>query len=192
MDDYYIDNWGELKPKKNLSDWSDFDPWQYWQTQFEWIDCKNEIAEQDVIAFRDDVIINHHDGSRTFKDGVLFNICRVANIKDSKAYLEIIHSEGEEPYEKEEHIYRSLKWLSRYGIQRWPRDHSPTKRVSLEQKEKGDKLKQEREAKKTKGWSSVGGGTYSSAFNANQKNKKKSQSKFYGGPPKGGNRPLKP
>lgn len=189
MDDYYIDNWGELQPKKNLSDWSDFEPWQYWQTQFEWIDCNNEIAEQDVIAFRDDVIINHHDGSRTFKDGVRFNICRVANIKDSKVYLEIIHSEGEDAFEKEEHIYRSLKWLGRYGIQRWPRDCSPTKRVTLEQKEKGTKLKEDREAQKGVSHSS-GGGMCSSAFNS--KRKKKQQSKFYSTPPKGSNRPLKP
>lgn len=192
MDDYYIDNWNELKPKKNLSDWSTFEPWLYWRTQFEWIDCNNEIAEQDVIAFRDDVIISHQDGSRTFKDGVRFNICRVANIKDGKAYLEIIHSEGEEPYENEEHIYRSIKWLSRYGIQRWPREHSPTERVSVEQQAQGDKIKREREANKNKTQSSSGGGLCSSAFNRKQKRKKKTQSKFYSTSTKGSNRPLKP
>lgn len=192
MDDWYIDNWGEIKPKKNLSDWSDFEPWQYWKTQFEWIDCNSEIAKHDVIAFRDDVITGHRDGSRTFKDGVRFNICRVANIKDGKVYLEVIHSEGEEAYNNEEHIYRSMKWLSRYGVQRWPREHSPTERVPLEQKEKGDKIKQDREAKKTGQSSGGGGGAYSSAFNAKQKNKKKSQSRFYSPPPKGTDRPLKP
>lgn len=191
MDDYYIDNWDELKTKTNLSDWSDFEPWQYWRTQFEWIDCNAEIEKQDVVAFRDDVIINNLDGSRTFKNGVRFNICRVANIKDGKAYLEVIHSEGEEPYDNEAHIYRSLKWLSRYGVQRWPREHSPTERVSLEQKEKGDKIKQDREAKNNTGQSS-GSGTFSSAFNANRKSKTKSKSRFYGSSPKGNNRPLKP
>jgi len=191
MDDYYIDNWGEIKFKKNLSDWSDFEPWQYWQTQFEWIESKNDISIQDVIAFRDDLIINNRDGSRTYKDGVRFNICRVANIKDSKAYLEVIHSEGEEPYDNEERICRALKRLSKYGVQRWPRQHSPTERVTLEQKEKGKKIKQEWEEEKTKGRSSTGGAC-SSAFNNKRQRKNNSRSKFHNAPPKGSKRPLKP
>lgn len=190
-DDYYIDNWGELQHKENLSDWSEFEPWQFWQTQFEWIECDNDLAEQDVIAFRDDLIINNRDDSRTFKNGVRFNICRVAGINDSKAYLEVIHSEGEEPFEQEEHIYRSLKWLGRYGIQRWPREHSPTERVTTEQKQKGEKIRQEREGENTAG-GDRSGGLCSSAFNAKRKRESKSQSMFYSTPPKGRNRPLKP
>lgn len=192
MDDYYIDNWGELQSKENLSDWDDFEPWKFWQTQFEWFECEGDLAEQDVIAFRDDVIINNRDGSRTFKDGVRFNICRVASIKDEKAYLEVIHSEGEAPYENEEHIYRALKWLGRYGIQRWPRDHSPTDRVSNEQKQQGEKIKNEREERKTNGSNTSGTGSLFSAFNAKRKKKGNSRSRFHGSSTKGVNRPLKP
>jgi hypothetical protein len=191
MDDYYIDNWGELKPKINLSNWSDFEPWQFWQTQFEWIECEDDLQEQDIIAFRDDVIHNHDDGSRTFRDGVRFNISRVANIKDDKAFLEIIHSEGEEPFEKDEHIYRSLKWLGRYGIQRWPREHSPTARVTPEQYEEGEKLKQEREENGRSG-TAAGTGSYAQVFNRKRKKKKQDRSRFFSKPPGGKNRPLKP
>ena len=191
-DDYYIDNWGEIQRKENLSDWGDFEPWQFWQTQFEWLDCEGDLAEQDVIAFRDDVIINNRDGSRTFKNGVRFNICRIANIKDNKAYLEIIHSEGEAPFENEEHIYRSIKWLARYGVQRWPRDHSPTERVSIEQKQQGDKIKQEREERDRRGSTTGGSGSLFSTFNARQKKRADTQSSFHGSQPKGKDRPLKP
>tara|TARA_R110000823_G_scaffold198080_4_gene329177 strand:- start:20293 stop:20868 length:576 start_codon:yes stop_codon:yes gene_type:complete len=191
MDDYYIDDWGEVQHKENLSDWSDFEPWQFWQTQFEWIDCDDDLKEQDVIAFRDDVIINHRDGSRTFKDGVRFNICRIANIKNEKAYLEVIHSEGEAAFENEERIYRSLKWLGRYGVQRWPRDHSPTERVTSEQKQKGDKIKQKREANSASD-SATGSGSYTHTFNSKQRKKKHPQSRFYGSSPTGKNCPLKP
>ena len=173
MDDYYVDDWGEIQKKTRLSDWSEFEPWEYWVTQYEWIDASAEIIEHDMIAFRDDVIQEFSDGSRSFKDGVRFIIARVANISEGKAYLEIVHSEGEEAYSQNEHIYRSIKWLAKYGVQRWPRDHSPTDGVTPEQRERGEIIKEKREASASGNGKNSGKRNYRIAFNNYTKKKAK-------------------
>lgn len=166
MDDgYYIDDWGEPRKKEDLGDWSEFEPWQFWQTQFEWIDTVDDIQDHDVIAFRDDVINYNRDGSRTIKNAARFNICRVANIKDSRVYMEVIHSEGVEAIEAQELIHRAIEWLCRYGVKRWPRERSPTDRVTPKQREKGKTLKEERDSHQVSGKTTRGGKSISKTFN---------------------------
>ena len=97
-----------------------------------------------VNVFRDDVYIDYLDGSKLLIEGARFNIARVASIEADKVFLEIVHSEGEEPYKPEEKITRRQKWLTKYGVHRWPRDRSPRGGRTEEQKERSLVVKEKR------------------------------------------------
>ena len=121
MEEYFLDEWGELHKIQPKEAWADFEPWQYWRDEFDWIECAHDFEEQDIIAWRDDVIIRHRDNSKTFKNGVRLVIARVCNQIDDKLFLEVIHSEGETPLKKDDKIKRTLDWLAKYGVYRFPR-----------------------------------------------------------------------
>lgn len=144
MKDGYTDEWGYERVRADFSDWSDYEPWQYWSTQFEWKQ-ESTIQEQDIVAFRDNVRYELPDYSTLYKKAARFNIARVANIAENNIYLEIIHSEGEAPFLTEERIKMGREWLFQYGLYRWPRSHSPTENVTPEQKERGRVLKEKRD-----------------------------------------------
>ena len=155
----YVDRWGDVVEKKARDDWSGFEPWDYWQNEFEWIACKDKFREQDMIAFRDDVFYEHRTGSKIRMQGVRLIIARVASIDGEKAFLEIVHSEGEEAYSPETKITRKIKWLSQYGVQRWPRNHGPQDRLTEEQKELSREMKEKRQtARSSSGTASKGSG----------------------------------
>jgi len=49
MRDYNVDQWGEVVEKRDQKDWTGFDPWEYWQNEFEWVDCHD--SSQSVISY---------------------------------------------------------------------------------------------------------------------------------------------
>lgn len=161
MGGYYVDLWGEVCKKIDLSDWSDFEPWEYWQNEFEWRACGTDIQEQDMIGFRDNVCVERPNGEDTYHRGVRFIIARVARIDGDRIYLEVAHSEGEEPIDPSSKIRRRMQWLTQFGVVRWPRNHGPTQHLTDKQIQRSKEIKAEREkkAQKAGGTGSSGGGT---------------------------------
>jgi hypothetical protein len=141
----FTDEWGDEAEKFELTDWENFEPWQFWKNGFVWVRCDTEIEEQDVIAFRDDVAIEYPDGSKRYIKGTRFIIGRIAGITEDNVYIEVIHSEGQEAYLPEEKIYRTARWLCRYGVYRWPRCISPTEGLTEDQIKQHDADKERRQ-----------------------------------------------
>ena len=126
----YTDDWGYEVEIKDYSDWSDFEPWQYWSAQFDW-QAETEVEEQDIIAFRDNVQQEQYDGSILFHKAARFIIARVAKITQDDFYLEVIQSEGKLALPPADKIKRKRSWVFKYGLYRWPRDGSPSENRPL-------------------------------------------------------------
>lgn len=143
-DDHYVDDWGYARKRPNLADWSEFEPWQYWETQFDW-KKETKLIEQDMIAFRDNVTAHLPDGATLHRKAARFVIARIANLENNTVYMEVIHSEGYGLLQKEELIKRDMAEMLKYGVYRWPRcGRSPRRNVTPEQRARGDKLKEKR------------------------------------------------
>lgn len=125
MDDtHYVDDFGNLKKRTNLSDWSAYEPWLFWGARYNWIKCDHELQEFDRICWRDNVHIQTTYGE-AWHNGARFIIGEVRKLKDSKrgllACIVIIHSEGMESYDRNAEIYRNVRRLSQNGLYRAPR-----------------------------------------------------------------------
>jgi len=140
----YTDPWGYEQKITDLSDWSEFEPWQYWSAQFEWI-RETDIQEQDIVAFRDNVRYDMPDRSALYTKASRFIIARIAGIVDNDVYLEVIHSEGENALFPEDKIRRGKGSLFQYGLYRWPRDRCPTENVDPDRKGHGREIKPRKE-----------------------------------------------
>lgn len=118
----FVDEWGDVC---DLADdkhpWHDFKPWKYWQNEFDWISCRNCLKEQDMIAWRDDVIKRNKSETR-FINAARLVIGRICRLQDDMAFILVVFSEGREPLERESKIKRDIEWLSKYGVYRLPRE----------------------------------------------------------------------
>ena len=125
MDDtHYVDDFGNLKKRKDLADWSNYEPWQFWGARYNWIKCDHELQDFDRICWRDNVHTETAYGE-AWHNGARFIIGEIRKIKDSKrgmlACIVIIHSEGMERYDPNTEIYRHVRQLSKNGLYRAPR-----------------------------------------------------------------------
>jgi len=125
MDDtHFVDDFGNLKKRKDLSDWSAYEPWQFWGARYNWIECDQDLQDFDRICWRDNVHVQTAYGE-AWHNGARFIIGEIRKIKDSKrgmlACIVVIHSEGMEPYDHGTEIYRHVRRLSKNGLYRAPR-----------------------------------------------------------------------
>lgn len=116
-DKTYVDEWGEVRTDVEPHPWADFDPWRYWSDEFDWQNCQDDLREQDIIVWRDDVI-HRRKKKTTFINAARLVIGRICAFKANKAYLMVIFSSGLEPLEKDSKIKRSLHVMTKYGVYR--------------------------------------------------------------------------
>jgi len=123
-DQYYVDDFGNLKKRQNLKDWTEYGPWQFWGHRYNWLKCEADLLEFDRIAWRDNVHIQTAYGE-AWHNGARFIIGEVRKIKDSKrgmlACISVIYSEGMEPYDHNDEIYRHIASILKNGLYRAPR-----------------------------------------------------------------------
>lgn len=126
MDDtHYVDDFGNIIKRANLADWTEYDPWLYWEPRYNWIKCEDDLQEFDRVAWRDNVHSQTHYGE-SWHDGARFVIGEVRKLKDSKsgmlACMVVLHSEGMEAYETNIEIYRNVRQIFKNGLYRAPRE----------------------------------------------------------------------
>ena len=124
----FVDKWGYLQTTTDVCDWSGWKIWDYWEDEFEWRYVSEHPLEQDIVAYRDDVIYHHrNNGSRTIHDAARLIIGRICTIEEDDVYLEVIWSEGERPFQAYDKITTSLDRIGQYGCYRWPRFDEPVR-----------------------------------------------------------------
>lgn len=123
-DEYYVDDFGNLKKRRNLKNWQDYAPWQFWQPRYNWIKCDDEFEAFDRICWRDDVYETTSFG-QSLHEGARFVIGEIRKLKNSKqgmvAAIVVIHAEDLDPYPHNAEIYRSLHRILKNGAYRAPR-----------------------------------------------------------------------
>ena len=151
-DDYYVDDFGNIVKREDLSDWTDYPPWQFWESRFNWIKCEDDLEPFDRIAWRDNVRIQSND-SEIWYNGARFVIGEVRKLKHSTKGLlvciTVLHSEGKDAYGNGDQIYRHIKSIFRNGAYRAPReDESNTweKEPSVTGRPYGVRMKEPTEA----------------------------------------------
>lgn len=122
----FVDKWCYLQTADDVCDWSDWAIWEYWEDEFDWRYVSDYPLEQDIVAYRDDVVYHHRtNGSRTIHDAARLVIGRICTIEEDDVYLEVIWSEGERPFKAYDRITTSLERIGQYGCYRWPRFNEP-------------------------------------------------------------------
>ena len=142
----FVDNWGDPRDGKDPRDWSKWPVWRFWDDKYDWREGE-DFAAHDIIAWRDEIIVNRNRGrpekkARWEKTGERMVIAEVregtAESRDW-VYLVVIYSEGDEPLTRDEKIKRRARNILRNGVRRWPRSGRAASEIHAKQPDLGDR-----------------------------------------------------